>query len=652
MNDSKHKFSGRVLIVDDDPMIRLLACEALEQSGFEVMEADNGVDAISALNKFIPDIILLDLLMPGMDGFQTCQEIRSKPIGADVPILILTGLDDLESITTAYELGATDFVTKPIQWLVLPHRVQFIMNSSFANSERRRAEIELRKSEERFRSLMTLSPDIISIIDANGNLTYNSPAALAIHGYDQEEMINRNIFDLMHPEDQERIGTEFAKLLGGPNQQAIVQYRYRSKDGSYSWMECRAVNHLDNPFINGIIAISRDFSARKAEEQKQLEFERNLQQSQKLESLGVLSGGIAHDFNNILAIIMGYCALTKMDYEKTEKNIPEIEKAVERAAALCRQMLAYAGKASLTHTQIIMSTLVDEMVSMLKTTIKQNVLIKSELGAGIPAISGDASQIRQIVMNLIINAAEAIGDDQGEIGVSLAKAEIKAEQTEKDHIGKTIPAGQYICLEVTDNGCGMEEETRRKIFEPFYTTKFTGRGLGMSAVLGIITAHKGALQLESQPGQGTTFKVYLPVHIGNSETEETHRKAASAPWQGSGTILLAEDEVQVKYIAITLLKKLGFKVIDAANGKEALELYQKNAADITLVVTDIGMPVMNGYELFYKLKQLSPQLPIVISSGFGEGDIALKIPPEKTAGFINKPYNFDKLRDVLRAALG
>ncbi|NTV49791.1 MAG: transporter substrate-binding domain-containing protein [Geobacteraceae bacterium] len=398
------------------------------------------------------------------------------------------------------------------------------------------------------------------------------------------------------------------------------------------------------------IRAAGELERRQAEEEKLL-VEQQFQQTQKLESLGVLAGGIAHDFNNILAIIMGYCSLTKMDYENADKHIPEIEKAAERAAALSRQMLAYAGKASLSQAQVNTWMLVDEMVTMLKTTIQKNVVIKAELGTDIPFIMGDASQIRQVVMNLVINAAEAIGDAEGAIDVRLVKAELKAKHTEKDHLGLIIPPGRYILFEVTDNGCGMDEETSRKIFEPFYTTKFTGRGLGMSAVLGIIKAHNGAMQLESHPGQGTTFKVYLPVQFSKSESEEAQQKAASAPWHGSGTILLAEDEEQVKSIAIILLQELGFTVLDAENGKEALELYQQNTADINLVITDMGMPVMNGYELFYKLKQLDPHLPIIISSGFGEGDIDSKIPREEIAGLINKPYNFDQLREVLRGVV-
>ncbi len=370
-----------------------------------------------------------------------------------------------------------------------------------------------------------------------------------------------------------------------------------------------------------------------------------------MESLGVLAGGIAHDFNNILAIIVGYCGLTKMDYESAEKNIPEIEKAAERAAALCRQMLAYAGKATLTQSQVNMWMLVDEMVSMLKATINPNVTILSDLPANIPFITGDASQLRQVVMNLIINASEAIGEEQGNVHVSLTKRAVIAGQAESDHLGNIIMPGTYVCIEVADSGCGMDDETKQRIFEPFYTTKFSGRGLGMSAVLGIITAHKGALQLASQPGQGSTFKLYLPVQTVEPLGESSLQQASSAPWTGGGTILLVEDEEQVVLIARTMLQALGFTIIEACNGREALELYQKNAAEITLVVTDMGMPVMDGYALFRELKMLNPKLPIIISSGYGETVVTSRIPREEIAGLVSKPYSFDNLRDVLKSVV-
>ena len=264
-------------------------------------------------------------------------------------------------------------------------------------------------------------------------------------------------------------------------------------------------------------------------------------------------------------------------------------------------------------------------------------------------MQGDASQLRQIVMNLIINASEAIGEAQGVIRVTLAKRAVTAGGAVRDHLGKTIPPGWYACLEVSDTGCGMDDETRRRIFEPFYTTKFTGRGLGMSAVLGIIAAHRGALQLVSQPGHGTAFTIYLPVEINGPTGDEFSDETASALWQGSGTILLVEDEDQVKFVAKSMLKELGFTVVEASNGREALDIFQKTASEISLVVTDIGMPVMNGYTLFRELKILKPELPIIISSGFGDTVVTTRIPGEEIAGLVSKPYRFNQLRDVLRS---
>jgi CheY-like chemotaxis protein len=349
---------------------------------------------------------------------------------------------------------------------------------------------------------------------------------------------------------------------------------------------------------------------------------------------------------------MGFCALTKMDYESAEANIIEIEKAAERAAGLCRQMLAYAGKAQLTKSQIDVGSLVDEMVTMLKTTLPLNAVIRSDLSNS-PYIIGDSSQIRQIVMNLIINASEAIGNNQGEIIVSLAKTTVIAGESDKDYHGKTMPPGEYVCLEVTDNGCGMDEETKWRIFEPFFTTKFTGRGLGMSAVLGIIKSHGGALQLFSQPGQGTTFKVYLTVQPNDaSAAENSSPPPRSVQWIGSGTVLLVEDEDAIRFIAKSLAERSGFTVLEAANGKEALELYQKHSADIILVITDLGMPVMDGYELYLELKQLKPELPIIVSSGFGEGEVLSRISLHDRVDFISKPYNADQFREVLRSVVG
>lgn len=452
----------------------------------------------------------------------------------------------------------------------------------------------------------------------------------------------------LHPEDRQRAKAEIQVALRG-EREYTPEFRIIRPDGAVRFIKAASQIFYDK---NGtplrMIGANLDITERKKGEEEKRAFEQQIQQIQKLESLGVLSGGIAHDFNNILAIIIGNCSLAEMNYESAGNYIPVIKKAAERAAELCRQMMAYAGIAPFSQSLVIMWLLVDDVVNMLQATIGQNVTIKTNYSLDTPSIIGDTSQLRQIVMNLIINAAEAIGEAQGEVCVSLSKAEIKAGEPVRDHLGTAIPAGIYLCLDVSDNGCGMAEETRRRIFEPFFTTKFTGRGLGMSAVLGILKAHNGALQLFSQLGEGSTFKAYLPVQSDATVVEESPQEVVPAVWRGSGTILLVEDEEQITLIAKTMLQALGFAVIGAANGREALELYRENVADISLVVTDIGMPVMDGYELFRELKKLNPELPIVISSGFGDSVVTSRLPREEIAGLVSKPYNFEQLREVLR----
>jgi len=389
---------------------------------------------------------------------------------------------------------------------------------------------------------------------------------------------------------------------------------------------------------------------RKRIEDEKLALEQQYQQARRLESLGVLSGGIAHDFNNILAIITGHCFLARMVADNAENSIAEIEKAAERAAELCRQMLAYAGKIQFVPVQLNLGELVDEMLKMLKPSLKQGVEIKLDLFPDIPAIEGDANQFRHIIMSLVSNALEAIGESNGEVRVVLTKTQVRVESPVRDHQGVTILPGWYARLEVADNGCGMDAETVRRIFEPFYTTKFTGRGLGLSATLGIIASHGGSLQFSSKQGIGSTFRVYLPIPVTVPVGVEAVQNNAGS-WQGSGTVLLAEDERQVRFVAKTLLEALGFKVIEAANGRNALELYRKNSETITMVLTDMGMPVMDGYELFRELNKLDPSLPVIISSGFSEDAITSKISGENIAGLLSKPYKFEQLREILKKVM-
>jgi PAS domain S-box-containing protein len=458
---------------------------------------------------------------------------------------------------------------------------------------------------------------------------------------------------LMHPDDQERAWKSINDHLEGRAPLHEVEYRMLAKDGRYMWILDRARivkrDSKGNPLR--MSGTHTDVTERRRAEEEKQALDQQLQHAHRLESLGVLTGGIAHDFNNILAVIIGHCSLAKMSPGSVEVSVTEIERAAERAAELCRQMLAYAGKSQFVQEQVDLGALVRDVVKMLRQTISRKVEFHLEVVPKLPIVEGDSGQLGQIVMNLVINASEAIGSQRGDIRVVLGQTRT-GEAELKDHLGRPLPAGHYLCLEVSDSGCGMDAETQVRIFEPFYTTKFTGRGLGMSAVLGIITAHRGALQLESEVGRGTTFRVYLPVDgsapaVGSAQEPE----GLASLWEGSGTVLLVEDEEQVRVVARSLIESFGFGVLEAANGKEALDLYQVHAGRIELVVTDMGMPVMDGHDLVLALIELDPGLPIVVSSGFGDVDIASRLDPALVAGMISKPYKGAQLREVLRGVV-
>ena len=523
------------------------------------------------------------------------------------------------------------------------HQIELEMQ----NVELCRAQQELETVRARYFDLYDLAPVGYLTLSEQGMIREANLAAAAMFGLAKSMLIKQPFNRFIVREDQDVYYRQL-KLRFESSAPQVWEMSLARADGSAFLAHLQAT-----PARGGEFWVTfDDMTERKQAEKEKTALLEQIQQARKLESLGVLAGGIAHDFNNILAIIMGYCSLVKMDHGTAQSHIPQIEKAVDRAAGLCRQMLAYAGKAPSFATQVDMTVLMTEMVNMLKWDINQNVAIKADFPEDIPFIKADDGQIRQIVMNLITNSAEAIGELKGEIRVSLEKIKISEGEEDKDHLGRSISPGGYLCLEVTDNGCGMDEETRQRIFEPFYTTKFAGRGLGMSAVLGIILAHRGALKLASQPGLGTTIKVYLPVETGEPAGDASLLpRSAPLPWQGSGTILLAEDEEEVRLVAAAMLESLGFTVIEASNGREALDLYRKHAGRISLVLTDMGMPVMDGYELHCALKRFNPVLPIIFSSGYGDTLITSRIAREDIAGVLSKPYSFDQLLNVLKSVM-
>jgi PAS domain S-box-containing protein len=513
-------------------------------------------------------------------------------------------------------------------------------------SERKLSEKALHESEARYRSILTASPDIITITDLGGRILMVSPVALALCRCTREdELVGHLITDFIDSEFRERAFENIALMFQGVKK-GPGEYRGLRADGSSIDVEVNGeFIRNDEGQPTSMVFIIRDITERKRTEIERLELEQQFHQAQKLESLGVLASGIAHDFNNILTIILGYCYLAKEDFSDEPSKLDHfknIEMAARRAADLCQQMLTYAGKSQLAETRVNVWLLVDEVIRMLQSAIKKNVSFELDLIQRVPEIKGEASKIQQIVMNLIINAAEAIGSANGTIRVVLTKTAIESDTSETDTFGTRIMPGRYVCLEVSDTGIGMDAATQKRIFEPFYTTKSTGRGLGMSAIRNIVMSHEGILQLTSTPGTGTTFKVFFPVPEASDSSEAVSSVAVPTEMPG-GTILLVEDEHKLLDLGKTLLETLGFIVITAQNGGEALEIYSQRRSEIDAILMDLIMPVMGGIDCYNELRKIAPLLPVIFCSGYNVEQVSGVIEKDPHASFVQKPFDPTKL---------
>ena len=513
---------------------------------------------------------------------------------------------------------------------------------------------QLQDANDFLKKVMEGSTNSLVVTDLTGNIQMFNARFEALAGLPREELSGQSFSRLFSDNARTQVEDELHKVTTGIEANSTFETSLSRHDGLTLRLFFGAVPLLSNGIISGVVISLDDTTARFNAEEERLELERHFQQTQKLESLGVLAGGIAHDFNNILTIILGYCYVFKeeIDSQSTHADyLRKIEHAANRAADLCQQMLSYAGKNELKHAPTKMNSLVDEIVKMLHSGIKRNVTIELDLH-DVDLIIADSSQIQQIVMNLIINAAEAIGDKNGTIKISLRKAEVTPGQPDSDFIGKTIMAGRYVCLEVSDNGCGMDKETQNRIFEPFYTTKFTGRGLGMSATLGIITSHGGALQLSSEPGAGSDFKVFLPLPAESDSAEIKPAVFQTPAAQVSGTILLVDDEEDLLTLGRIRLSTIGFSAVTATNGIEALEIYRKQGDNIKLVLLDLLMPEMNGIETYLRLREISRTVPIIFCSGCSKEELSADIIEDACTGYLSKPYKPDQLRNILLEMLG
>lgn len=519
-------------------------------------------------------------------------------------------------------------------------------------SERKRSEIALKESEKLFRSLIEGAPDAVFVQTGNRFAYLNNLSVMLFGGESADQFIGKELTEYFHADYYQALNDHIQTLVMLQKPFHSVDQVCLRLDGSQVPVELSAVP-ITFQGKKGALVFVRDITERKKIEEERWSLEQQFRQTQRLESLGVLAGGIAHDFNNILMIVMGHAelALEKMSpVSAARENIHEIINASQRAADLCRQMLAYAGKAPSMIEKIDLSELIGDMAQLIKNSISNKTVLNLNLSHGLSPIHADLGQIRQVVMNLIINASEAIGDQNGIITVKTGVAPYDKDYLCKTALDDNLVPGNYVYLELHDTGCGIENDKKDRIFDPFYSTKFTGRGLGLAAVLGIVRAHKGALHVFSEPGKGTAFKLLFPAMENNGDNkgvEKSHEISGVSIWSGCGTVLLVDDEKSLRVVGTKMLETLGFNVLIASDGLEAVEIYRQRQKDIDLVLLDLTMPRMDGAQAFSKLCELNPEIRVILASGYSEEDVSSSFAGKGLAGVLQKPYTLSKLRELL-----
>jgi two-component system cell cycle sensor histidine kinase/response regulator CckA len=519
-------------------------------------------------------------------------------------------------------------------------------------TELQRVERALRHSETHYRTLLDNLPDVITRIRRDLTYLYVSPAILKWTGRPAEDFIGRRVTDL---EGEEASLAMWADLL----EQVFLQAQSQEIDftidmpNGLRYFHMRLVPEIEEGQVQSVLTIARDMTELRRAEQERLDFERRILETQKLESLGVLAGGVAHDFNNLLMAILGNIelALTEMPPDTPGREaIARVETVGRRAADLTRQILAYSGKGKFVIERIDLNAMVAEMTDLLRVSIGKNVTLGCEFASNLPQVEGDASQLRQVAMNLLVNASDAIGNDTGLVTISTGSVCVDSDLLLPLSPGVELQAGKYVFLDVVDTGCGIDAEIIHRIFDPFFTTKFTGRGLGLAAALGIARGHRGAIQVQSRKGAGTKFRLLLPVCLQQPDTIPAP-DTQGAPWRGAGKALVVDDEESVRSIMALLLEKIGFTPLVASDGRAALDLYQTHAEGIVCTLLDLTMPGMNGRETFLEIRRLRPDARVVLMSGYAEQDAASRFGETGLAGFLQKPFHTSSLRETMRRVL-
>ncbi len=602
-----------VLNVDNDEACRYAVTRLLERNNFAVKEAACGADALRLAVSERPDVILLDINLPDSAGFDVCCKLKSNPVTARIPVLHrAASLAQTPDIAQGRNPGAETLLTEQVESEVLVAAINSVLSA-------RRAEQEAQKLAREWQATFEAIRDGVAVTDLDGRVLRANEEFASLIGRPASQVAGSRLSDFWPNLTPEQ--APFTRMPGSQRRESI-ELELGAK--VLSLRADPVLNEAGEP--SGAVWLATDVT-----ESRRVEDE--FREGQKLETIGTLAAGVAHDFNNLLTSIMGNASLAlggDADPAVSQQRLEEIVHAGQRAADLTKQLLAYAGKARPQVQAICLSELVQQTEKLIEAAIPKKVALEFRTAVRLPAVLADANQIRQLLLNLVANSVEAIGDAPGTILI----------QT-----GPAAPAGVY--LEVRDDGCGMDSETRARMFDPFFTTKFTGRGLGLAAVAGIARTHGARIEVHSAPAKGSSVQVIFPAV---ALPQPVAPQAASTGRAGRVTVLVVDDEEIVRRVAVAALEMRGYAVLTAPDGREAIR-FAREHPEIGVVLLDLTMPVMGGEEAIGEILLALPQAKVIVSTGYDSATASARFKAEQVAAFMQKPYTARQLIEKITVAL-
>jgi len=612
----------RILLVEDNAIEARMLREMIREacSGpFHLEHKDRLSSALDFLSSGQFDVVLLDLSLPDARGLESVTQLHAH--SPKVPIVVLTSLDDEAVAVRALRAGAQDYLIKG--------RVggDLLVRSVRYACERARAVEALERREEHYRSLTENSLDLVSIVRADGTIRYASASHKRILGYDPEELVGRNAFDLIHADDRDRVQGAARESRGT----MPLEYRFLHRDGSFRTMESfmRDLSHLAG--VGGVVVNSRDVTDRRR-------LEEQLHHSQRIEAMGRLAGGVAHDFNNLLMVISGHSQMlldSMLPGDPARDDLDQVVRAADRATDLTRQLLAFSRRHTVKPALVNLNQLVQQMERMLGRVLGEHIHLLTDLASDGSFVHADPGQLEQVLLNLALNARDAMPTG----GVLTLKT--------SNSSGPDSPISPAVVLSVSDTGTGIASDVLPHVFEPFFTTKEHGTGLGLATSYGIIKQAGGEIEVKSRPGAGTTFRIFLPAAAKTEATVQPSNESAPPP--GTETILLVEDEDGVRHVLETMLKRNGYRVLSSGSTSEALVVARGHSGAIDLLITDMVMPAASGGRIADQIAPQHPEMRVLYISGYGD-----PVAPTAGAAFLQKPFSNAelalKIREVLQPA--